>query len=55
MIKMLVAYTIWRNSRTLSLDRIKILETMMAHGRAAHKASGDGAHVAMIMLIPDTR
>jgi hypothetical protein len=55
MIRMLVAYTIWRNSSTLSLDRIRALETMMAYGRAAHKASGDGAHVAMIMLIPDTR
>lgn len=54
-LKMLVAYTMWRNHRTLTLDRSKALEKMLAYGRAAHKASGNGTYIAMIILIPDTR
>jgi hypothetical protein len=54
-LKMLVAYTIWKNSKTLRLGQSGALKKMMAYGRAADKASENGNRVAMIVLIPDTR
>jgi hypothetical protein len=54
-LKMLVAYTIWKNSNILRLGQSGALKKMMAYGRAADKASENGNRVAMIVLIPDTR
>lgn len=54
-LKMLVAYTIWKNSNMLRLGQSGAVKKMIAYGRAAHKASGNGNCVAMIVLIPDTR